>query len=309
MRRAHAPSILALAVSLTALVPLAEATEPSAETKVTPQLAEAFASAPDGVADMLVVLVDQADLFHARHLQGKLARTRYVYETLTATAARTHGPVIAALERLGAPHRAFWIANVIWTRGDVGARGRALARGPTSPGWTPTRSSYLPPRPRTATSSHRWPPSRSSGISPGSTRPAVWALGDTGQGVVVAGEDTGYQWNHPALETHYRGWNGAAADHNYNWHDSIHSGGGSCGHDTTAPCDDYGHGTHTMGTMVGDDGGANQIGMAPGAKWIGCRNMDQGDGTPTTLHRVHAVDDRSDRSQRSESPIPPWPPT
>src|SRR5207237_8406408 len=24
----------------------------------------------------------------------------------------------------------------------------------------------------------------------------------------------------------------------------------------------------------------NQIGMAPGAKWIGCRNMDQGNGTP-----------------------------
>src|SRR5439155_3672358 len=31
---------------------------------------------------------------------------------------------------------------------------------------------------------------------------------------------------------------------------------------------------------VGDDGMGNQIGMAPGAKWIGCRNMDQGTGTP-----------------------------
>src|SRR4029077_10371567 len=31
----------------------------------------------------------------------------------------------------------------------------------------------------------------------------------------------------------------------------------------------------------GDDGNGNQIGMAPGAKWIGCRNMDdQGVGTP-----------------------------
>jgi subtilisin family serine protease len=34
-----------------------------------------------------------------------------------------------------------------------------------------------------------------------------------------------------------------------------------------------------MGTMVGDDGESNKIGMAPGAKWIGCRNMDQGNGT------------------------------
>ena len=31
---------------------------------------------------------------------------------------------------------------------------------------------------------------------------------------------------------------------------------------------------------IGDDGADNQVGMAPGAKWIGCRNMDQGDGTP-----------------------------
>ncbi len=48
------------------------------------------------------------------------------------------------------------------------------------------------------------------------------------------------------------------------------------------PCDDVGHGTHTMGTMVGDDGAANQIGVAPGAKWMGCRNMDVGNGTPAT---------------------------
>jgi subtilisin family serine protease len=32
--------------------------------------------------------------------------------------------------------------------------------------------------------------------------------------------------------------------------------------------------------MQGDDGATHQIGVAPGAKWIGCRNMDQGTGTP-----------------------------
>jgi subtilisin family serine protease len=73
-----------------------------------------------------------------------------------------------------------------------------------------------------------------------------------------------------------------AANHDYNWHDSIHSGGGVCGANSTQPCDDNGHGTHTAGTAVGWDGGTNQIGVAPGAKWIGCRNMDQGNGTPAT---------------------------
>ncbi len=71
------------------------------------------------------------------------------------------------------------------------------------------------------------------------------------------------------------------ADHNFNWHDSIHSGGGTCGVNSVVPCDDQGHGTHTTGTTVGDDG-TNQVGVAPGAKWIGCRNMDQGNGTPAT---------------------------
>ncbi|MCC6191654.1 MAG: S8 family serine peptidase, partial [Anaerolineales bacterium] len=47
-------------------------------------------------------------------------------------------------------------------------------------------------------------------------------------------------------------------------------------------CDDYSHGTHTMGTAVGDDGSGNQIGMAPGAEWIGCRNMNRGVGSPAT---------------------------
>ena len=48
------------------------------------------------------------------------------------------------------------------------------------------------------------------------------------------------------------------------------------------PCDDTGHGSHTTGTAVGGDGAGNEIGVAPGAKWIGCRNMDQGIGTPAT---------------------------
>jgi subtilisin family serine protease len=110
----------------------------------------------------------------------------------------------------------------------------------------------------------------------------VWALGYTGQDVVVGGADTGYRWDHTALKSKYRGWNGTIANHDYDWHDSIHSGGGSCGPNSPQPCDDSGHGTHTMGTAVGNDGGTNQVGMAPGAKWIGCRNMNQGVGTPAT---------------------------
>src|SRR5262249_43361001 len=110
--------------------------------------------------------------------------------------------------------------------------------------------------------------------------PSVWALGFTGQNIVVASADTGVRWTHNALKPHYRGWDGVTADHDFNWHDSIHTGGGICGPDSPQPCDDFFHGSHTTGTAIGSDGAANQIGMAPGAKWIACRNMDQGVGTP-----------------------------
>src|SRR5204863_256800 len=121
-------------------------------------------------------------------------------------------------------------------------------------------------------------------IEPGITythAPDVWSLGFRGETILIAGADTGIRWTHDALKPHYRGWDGVNANHNFNWHDSIHDSiGNPCGNDSPEPCDDYFHGSHTIGTAIGDDGGTNQIGMAPGAKWIGCRNMDEGDGTP-----------------------------
>lgn len=121
----------------------------------------------------------------------------------------------------------------------------------------------------------------------------VWALGHTGQGVTVGGADTGYDWEHPAIQSKYRGYNTSGSDHNYNWHDAIHTinplNGDSipdpsknpCGVDSKVPCDDNSHGTHTMGTMVGSDGG-NQIGVAPNANWCACRNMERGWGSPSS---------------------------
>ncbi len=122
--------------------------------------------------------------------------------------------------------------------------------------------------------------------------PDLWALGYTGQNIVVGNADTGIRWTHNALKTHYRGWNGTSADHDYNWWDAIHSGGGSCTPNHVEPCDDNGHGTHTTGTAIGDDGAGNQIGVAPGARWIGCRNMDQGNGTPATTRSASSSSSR-----------------
>ena len=105
----------------------------------------------------------------------------------------------------------------------------------------------------------------------------------------IGGQDTGYDWIHPALQNSYRGTRaGVGADHNYNWHDAIHAqhplnsdAFNPCGYDVTEPCDDGSHGTHTMGTMTGSkDADGMHIGIAPQAKWIGCRNMERGWGSP-----------------------------
>lgn len=119
----------------------------------------------------------------------------------------------------------------------------------------------------------------------------VWDLGYEGSGVVVAGQDTGYEWDLPQIIERYRGFADfdQMADHSYNWHDAIHvpvpataDSLNPCGYMLTEPCDDHNHGTHTMGTMVGTDASTLNFGVAPGAQWIGCRNMDRGNGVPST---------------------------
>ena len=97
------------------------------------------------------------------------------------------------------------------------------------------------------------------------------------------------QWDHPGLINQYRGSAEGKISHDYHWFDAVQrridSANNPCGMASKVPCDDHGHGTHTVGTIVGDDGKGNQIGMAPDAKWIACRNMDNGVGRATTYIR------------------------
>jgi uncharacterized repeat protein (TIGR01451 family) len=102
----------------------------------------------------------------------------------------------------------------------------------------------------------------------------VWnELGVRGEGAVVAGFDTGVTWQHPALLRSYRGNLGNGTyNHNYNWFepDANLYADGNLGRSLSGqPYDCSGHGSHTMGTMVGDGlQRGTQIGMAPGARWI-----------------------------------------
>ncbi|MBU1878234.1 MAG: S8 family serine peptidase, partial [Chloroflexi bacterium] len=285
MNRSRGAIALALGLVLIVLgfsagtIGAAETTEDVLSTKVSPWALAAVADGAQG--DFLVVLQDQADLSPAYDLSTKQERWQWVYQALWETAQRSQAPLRAWLDARGVPYRAFYIVNLIHIEAGDQALVEALAARPdvarieANP-----RIQSVEPQP-VATDSALAPAAIEWNISLVGA-PAVWAMGYTGQGVVVGGQDTGYDWDHPALKNQYRGWNGFTASHDYNWHDAVHTGGGGCGPNSTQPCDDTDHGTHTMGTVLGDDGGANQIGMAPGAQWIGCRDMNQGVGTPAT---------------------------
>jgi subtilisin family serine protease len=84
--------------------------------------------------------------------------------------------------------------------------------------------------------------------------PALWSLGFRGQGVVVASMDSGVDATHPDLAARWRGGSNS-------WYDPY-------GQHPTVPTDVSGHGTWTMGVMVGRDAGGTSIGVAPDAQWI-----------------------------------------
>lgn len=245
-----------------------------------------------GTAEFIILLKAQANTTAAKNLNTKEERAYYVYERLQKIAQHSQQKIINLLEENNLTYRSFFVVNAIHTKGDLAIL-QQLAQLPEVKFISNNAKIKLPTLPSEQTLALRNPETIEWGISH-INADDVWTMGYTGQGVTIAGADTGYEWEHPALQSAYRGWDGSDANHNYNWHDAIHeidslhndtiilATNNPCGLDVLYPCDDNNHGTHTMGTMVGDDGDENQIGVAPGAKWIACRNMERGWGSPAS---------------------------
>lgn len=238
--------------------------------------------ASDSLQEFVVILKSQADLSGAKALREKTEKGKYVYHKLRMHAQATQGRMISLLEAEGVFFQTYFLVNMIHVEGSVDLI-RKLATLPEVKyiGPNPIIQNEMPVE---YTDSGRSPVGVEWGIQK-IQADQVWSMGIRGQGVVVGGQDTGYEWYHPALQDRYRGWDGVSAVHDYHWHDAIktpiNGTDNPCGYDVVEPCDDHLHGTHTMGTMIGEDG-ENLIGVAPDAQWIGCRNMDKGYGTPVT---------------------------
>lgn len=236
---------------------------------------------------LIAVFQAQPNLSLAKSIKDKVSKGRYVHAECERVADISQSQVVNYLNAYRIPYQKFSLVNAIKVDADRATysylKSRKEIRIILSDQSRRTLDYEIQrydaaPRARAVT----W------GIT-NIEADSLWKLGYWGQGVVIGGQDTGYEWYLPQIRHRYRGTiDSLTANHNYNWHDAIHSksplnanANNPCGFDSKVPCDDDDHGTHTMGTMVGSDT-AEYIGVAPMAKWIGCRNMDRGWGAPST---------------------------
>lgn len=236
----------------------------------------------------LVLLQNQVDTNFADRLASKEAKGAAVVAALRQQAQRDQTPLLNELSNRGIQSEGFLSVNAVYATLDL-ASAQWLAEQASVKQLIEDTIVVKVEKPVAETSPAPQAVNTTTWGVDYVKAPQVWAKGINGQGIVIAGEDTGVRWTHAAIKNKYRGWDGTTASHDYNWYDGIRTslGGGTnpCGIAINAPCDDNSHGTHTVGTVVGDNGTGEQIGVAPGAKWIACRNMDAGAGTPATYIR------------------------
>jgi subtilisin family serine protease len=300
-----------LLLALLLLIPgtaLAQAPVPDAapQPRISDYLARQLAET-DGPVSFLAILADQLDVDATLAAAGiddedgdPVKRGQVLYAALTDHATATQADLRAFLDEQSAPYRPYYIVNMLEVEGDAQLAADLLAREDVG------RLVANPDIPQSLFEADDFsgaPPALDYGWARVMSFPAaeatlpmpwglgytnaddVWDLGYTGQGVVIASQDTGVEWTHPALQPRYRGYDAGtgSADHVYNWFDAWGTldRPARCDPDPQVPCDDYGHGTHTVGTVLGNAQGTQpRIGVAPDAFWMGCRNMHDGLGAP-----------------------------
>lgn len=290
MIKAHLSKTIALGLLLSMIVTAFGPTpQPAAAHTATvhPDVSTELAAAPEGRAEFFLLLTDQADLTPAYRIRDWNARGRWVVSTLQATAKASQPAVLKALSspdlrKHVTSWRAFWIVNAVAVRGDRTAV-QKLAQHPAVARIVPAVKLEAPPFPQFPSDfPGNLEVSGELGKAPAVVgwnirqirADQVWALGYRGEGMVVANVDTGVEYTHPALIRQYRGnLSGSPAgpfEHDYHWFDPYWGTSAPAALPASATINPWpnSHGTHVMGTQVGDDGMGNQIGVAPGARWI-----------------------------------------
>ncbi|MEU6842085.1 S8 family serine peptidase [Streptomyces sp. NPDC046716] len=262
---------------ITGVIPAVAADTPAAADTVAAKIDSSLSSAvaKGGDATFFITLKDKADLSGAKKQKTHAKAATAAYKELRAHADDSQASLRSFLDKKKVGHKDYWIANTIQVTGDK-ALVDELAKRSDVASIVKRRSFKLDDM---ETSDKKVTTSRtasaSSDVSTDSDATPEWGISDVkadqvwdqykdrGEGIVVANVDSGVQYDHPDLVANYRGNNGDGTFTNdYNFYDAT----GQCATSST-PCDNAGHGTHVMGTMVGKNG----IGVAPNAKWIAAK--------------------------------------
>ncbi|MEB0276713.1 S8 family serine peptidase, partial [Cryobacterium sp. 5B3] len=256
-----------VALLVTGLAPAASARPgtPPGSARLDPGLQSILAALPPGaVTTVVVTLRDKADLKRVRG-SSRAARLKGTIQELTATANASQVPIrtlLRARADQGTVTRSIplWVVNGISVTATADVI-RDLAERPDVASIIPDEVTVVP----------------SIGLpEPGVDKvsaPALWNLGFSGQGVVVASLDSGVDVSHPDLAGRWRGGTDS-------WFDPY-------GEHPLTPTDLSGHGTATTGVILGGDAGGTSIGMAPGARWIAAKIFnDRGVATATAIHQA-----------------------
>ncbi len=240
---------------------------------------------PEDPMTFLVYLADTPDLSAERAIKDPALRRQAVWNNLKRSAKISQAPLVSLLEELRnaglvSTWQSFHVSNCVAVTGVREAALRIAALDGVRR-LTPNYEVQLVEPVRKDPSSEDPASEKEDPIGRLSAfnwnvdivdAERVWdEYGIRGEGMVIATISSGVQWNHPALIGAYRGWNGNAASHDYNWFDFD---GEAYGSDygpskTTTPYDAGDLGTFALGCAVGDGGEMNtQIGVAPGARWI-----------------------------------------
>ncbi|MEH1015232.1 S8 family serine peptidase [Micromonospora sp. CPCC 206060] len=214
---------------------------------------------------LFVVLTEQADLTAiAGHRPGQLdrdTRAAEVYRRLVETARRTQADLRRDLDRLHLSYTPYYLVNAVEVAGGPEVRAWLARRPEVARVLVGQRVRPLPapaPTSRGDADAPTTPPWNLTMIG----APRVWSeLGVTGAGITVGGSDSGVDAAHPALTAGFRGGDDS-------WYDPWET--------TRTPGDRNGHGTHTLASAVG----GRNVGVAPGARWTGCVNLDRNLGNP-----------------------------
>src|SRR5262245_45306440 len=145
-------------------------------------------------ASFVVLMADQANVSAGYSMRDQDARGWYVYNTLTAHASSSQAGIKALLDGRGIAYRSFWVANMLVVTGD-----RALAQELAARADVAKVESNRPFKGIDEPVAED--PSLVPAVVPewgvqNVRAPEVWAMGYTGQGIVVANQDTGQRWTH-----------------------------------------------------------------------------------------------------------------